>query len=53
MKDPFEERNPMNVWLKECSFPLQLKTYGPRSEKNCLPGFRPGHAQTSLLSYRD
>ena len=25
----------------------------PRSEKNCLQGFRPGKTQTGLLSYRD
>ena len=26
---------------------------GPHCEKTCLRGVRPGHAQTSLLSYRD
>ena len=27
--------------------------YGPHRQKTCLQGFQLGHAQTSLLSYRD
>ena len=27
--------------------------YGPQCEKTCLLSLRPGHNQTSLLSYRD
>ena len=30
-----------------------VKTYGPRHERTCLPGFRQSETQSSLLSYND
>ena len=47
-KEAFKGFVPFNDYMdKPCVI------YEPHREENCLWGFPPGHAQTSLLSYRD
>ena len=39
--------------MKDHAKYLSFLSYGPRREKTCLRGFRNGHTQTGLLSYRE
>ena len=49
-----EEEAPSGLGMfLNCRVRLRQKSVVHRGQKTCLRGFRPGHAQTSLLNYGD